>query len=90
MEDWYRRLPKVELHLHLDCCLSYDAVQRLDPSITPEAFHRDFIAPAKCRNLADYLRTPPHFVRLMQTEEGLRVAVEDLFGQLAAENVLYA
>jgi adenosine deaminase len=34
-------LPKIELHLHLDCCLSYDAVRRLAPDITPEAFRRD-------------------------------------------------
>jgi adenosine deaminase len=90
MERSFRNLPKVELHLHLDCCLSYHAVQRLDPSITADAYRRDFIAPAKCRSLADYLRTPPHFVRLMQTEEGLRVAVEDLFSQLAADGVFYA
>ena len=28
-------LPKVELHLHLDCCLSYDVVRRLDPTMAP-------------------------------------------------------
>ena len=44
-----RTLPKVELHLHLDCCLSYEVVQRLAPDVTPEAFARDFIAPPKCR-----------------------------------------
>ena len=42
-----RTLPKIELHLHLDCCLSYDVVQRLAPDVTPEAFARDFIAPPK-------------------------------------------
>jgi adenosine deaminase len=85
-----RRLPKVELHLHLDCCLSYAAVQRLAPEVSPEAFARDFIAPPKCRNLADYLRTPPRHVALMQDQAGLRLAVEDLFAQLAADAVLYA
>ncbi len=85
-----RRFPKVELHLHLDCCLSYTAVQRLAPGVSPEAFARDFIAPPKCRDLADYLRTPPHHVALMQDEAGLRLAVEDLFAQLAADSVLYA
>ena len=85
-----RQLPKVELHLHLDCCLSYAAVQRLAPEISPEAFARDFIAPLKCQNLADYLRTPPHHVALMQNEAGLRTAVEDLFAQLAGDAVIYA
>jgi FMN phosphatase YigB (HAD superfamily) len=31
-------LPKVELHVHLDCCLSFDAVARLAPGTTPEAY----------------------------------------------------
>ncbi len=85
-----RLLPKVELHLHLDCCLSYAAVQRLAPQVTPEAFARDFIAPPRCQNLADYLRTPPHHVALMQSEAALRLVVNDLFDQLAADSVIYA
>ena len=85
-----RALPKIELHLHLDCCLSYDVVQRLDPSVTPEAFARDFVAPPKCRSLAEYLRTPPHHVALMQSEEALRLVVDDLFAQLARDGVIYA
>jgi adenosine deaminase len=30
-----RTLPKVELHSHLDCCLSFDAARRIDPAIKP-------------------------------------------------------
>jgi hypothetical protein len=26
-------LPKIELHLHLDCYLSYEVVRRLDPDV---------------------------------------------------------
>lgn len=83
-------LPKTGLHLHLDCCLSYEVVRRLAPEVTPAAFARDFIAPAKCRSLADYLRTPPNHVALLQDEAGLRLAVDDLFAQLARDNVIYA
>jgi adenosine deaminase len=82
--------PKIELHLHLDCCLSYDVVRRLDPDVTPEVFARDFVAPPKCRSLAEYLRTPPHHVALMQSEEALRLVVDDLFAQLARDGVIYA
>jgi adenosine deaminase len=85
----FRTLPKVELHLHLDCCLSYEAVQRLAPDISPEVFRRDFIAPPKCLDLADFLRTPAHHVALLQSEEALRIAVDDLFAQLARDAVLY-
>ena len=85
-----RTLPEVELHLHLDCCLSYEVVRRLDPSVTPEAFARDFVAPPKCRSLAEYLRTPPHHVALMQSVEALCLVVDDLFAQLARDSVIYA
>ena len=83
-------LPKIELHLHLDCCLSYEVVRRLAPDVTPEAFRRDFVAPPKCRSLAEYLRTPPHHVALMQSEEALRLVVDDLFAQLGRDGVIYA
>src|SRR5882757_11387375 len=83
-------LPKVELHLHLDCSLSYKVVARLDPAVTRPDFDRDFIAPAKCTSLADFLTRAPRGFRLMQTESALRMVVEDLFEQLQADSVLYA
>ena len=85
-----RTLPKVELHLHLDCCLSYAAVQRLAPDISPEVFRRDFVAPPKCLDLADFLRTPARHAALLQNAEALRLVVDDLFAQLARDSVIYA
>jgi adenosine deaminase len=87
--DWHR-LPKVELHLHLDCSLSYAVVSRIDPSITPEDYGTDFVAPNKCANLMDFLSRVPRSLALMQTEEHLRLVTLDLFEQLVADNVLYA
>lgn len=87
--DW-AKLPKVELHLHLDCSLSYEVVSRIDPSITLEQYRRDFIAPDKCVDLADYLKRAPSSYPLMQTEEQLRLVTLDLFEQLREDNVLYA
>lgn len=37
----FRRLPKVELHLHLDCSLSYKAVSRLVPQVSREEYLRE-------------------------------------------------
>jgi adenosine deaminase len=85
-----RSLPKLELHLHLDCSLSYKAVARLAPGVTREEYLRDYVAPARCTNLADFLARAPIGFRLMQTEDALRLAVDDLFEQLAADGVLYA
>jgi len=87
--DW-AQLPKVELHLHLDCSLSYEVVSQIDPSITPEQYRMDFVAPAKCVDLADYLKRAPSSYPLMQTEEQLRLVTFDLFEQLREDNVLYA
>lgn len=83
-------LPKVELHLHLDCSLSYKVVSRLRPGTTEEEFQRIFVAPGKCRDLAEYLTRAPHAVALMQSEAALRLAVADVFEQLVADNVIYA
>ncbi|MGA2882667.1 MAG: adenosine deaminase [Bryobacteraceae bacterium] len=83
-------LPKVELHLHLDCSLSYAAVARLDESVSLEEYQREFIAPPRCTNLADFLTRAPRGFKLMQDEAALALAVEDLFEQLAADGVIYA
>ena len=87
--DWIK-LPKVELHLHLDCSLSYAVVSQIDPSITLEEYRTNFIAPAKCINLTDFLSRAPRSFPLMQTEEHLRLVTLDLFEQLRRDHVLYA
>jgi adenosine deaminase len=85
-----RSLPKIELHLHLDCSLSYQAVSALAPSVTREEYQRDYIAPARCANLADFLSRAPKGFRLMQTEDSLRLVTEDVFRQLVEDGVIYA
>ena len=83
-------LPKVELHLHLDCSLSYAVVSQIDPTITPDDYNSKFIAPTKCKDLMDFLTRAPHSFPLMQTAENLRLVVFDLFEQLREDNVIYA
>jgi adenosine deaminase len=82
--------PKVELHLHLDCAASFAAVAALRPGITMAEYRRDFVAPAKCTDLADLLTRPPRIVALMQTRDGLRLICDDVFDQLHRANVIYA
>jgi adenosine deaminase len=84
------KLPKVELHLHLDCSLSYEVVSQIDPSITPEEYRARFIPPPKCVDLAELLACAPSSYPLMQTEEHLRLVTFDLFEQLERDNVIYA
>lgn len=83
-------LPKVELHLHLDCSLSYAVVSRIDPSITLQEYQQDFNLPAKCTNLAEFFKRAPKGTALMQREEQLRLVTFDVFEQLQQDNIIYA
>lgn len=83
-------MPKVELHLHMDCSLSYKVVSQIDSSISRNEFEAEFIAPPRCTNLVDFLKRAPCAVQLMQTKDALRLVTEDVFEQLASDNVIYA
>ena len=63
---------------------------RLDASVTREEYLRDYVAPARCTNLADFLARAPKGFRLMQSEAALRAVTEDLFEQLVDDGVVYA
>lgn len=83
-------LPKIELHLHLDCSLSFEVVKELRPGITIEEYDREFIAPANCASLEEYLKCAQAPIAIMQTKEQLEAVTLDLFQQLKADNILYA
>ena len=82
--------PKIELHLHMDCSLSYEVVHQLDATITPAQYRQQFIAPAVCTDLADYITRADRAVDLMQTQKALRLVTLDMFRQLKREHVIYA
>jgi adenosine deaminase len=86
----YQHLPKIELHLHLDCSLSFKVVQQIDPAVTYEDYCHSFVAPPHCTDLVDYLTRAVKGFELMQTKEQLRLVTLDLFEQLKADNVIYA
>ena len=88
--DELRALPKVELHLHLDCSMSFESVRALVPEMTPERYRAEFLAPKKCKSLVDYFRYLGPPLALLQTREALRIQTLDLMRQLAADNVIYA
>lgn len=86
----FSHLPKVELHVHLDCCMSFEAVNKLRPQITLEEYNQKFIGPVKCHDLADFLTRALSGIEIMQTEDELRCIVFDLFEQFKKDNVIYA
>jgi adenosine deaminase len=88
--DTFQHMPKVELHVHLDCCLSFDAVSKLAPSTDRASYLRRYVGPERCASLAELLRYVDASLDLLQTRDGLRVAVDDLFAQLGRDDVPYA
>lgn len=86
----YRKLPKIELHLHLDCSLSYEVVKKIRPDTTPEDYQEIYVAPSKCTDLAEYLSCADASISIMQNREQLELVTLDLFDQLKADGVIYA
>ena len=86
----YNKIPKVELHLHLDCSLSFDVVNRINPLIEIDEYRSSFQAKPNSTSLKDYINCADRAIELMQTRENLELVVEDLFKQLKKENVIYA
>ena len=60
------------------------------PETTFEEYRSELIAPGKCNDLVDFLDRTVKMVSLMQSEAALRTVTEDLFAQLAADDVAYA
>jgi adenosine deaminase len=85
-----KSLPKVELHLHMDVSLSYEAVSHLAAEVTREEYARDFVAPVRCTNLTEFLSRSHKGYKLMQSEYALRHVTEDMFRQLADDAAIYA
>ncbi|EAA2616299.1 adenosine deaminase [Salmonella enterica] len=85
-----RNIPKIELHVHLDTCISYHCARMLMPSLNLRMFRMHFIAPNKCNDLSDFLSRITPQLDLLQTTCALRQAVDDIFDQLHADGVIYA
>lgn len=82
--------PKAEIHLHLDCSISYGVAAALVPGISPGQFRKRLVAPDKCINLKDYLTRAEAAIELLQDRRALQLTTLDLVRQLAAEGIGYA
>ena len=82
----FNKFPKIELHLHLDCCLSFDVVKVIDPSTTHDTYKKSFKASPNCSSLSEYISCADKAIELMQTKDNLELIIEDLFKQLKDDN----
>ena len=85
----FKNLPKIELHIHLDCSLSYETVKRLRPETTIDDFNNNFKASKSCSSLKQYIKCADNAISLMQSKESLELVMEDFFNQLIEDNVIY-
>lgn len=90
-----KRLPKTELHCHLDGSLSFSMIRTLAGLANislPESdddLKKLVVAPENTESLLEYLRTFDFIRPLLQTKEALTLAAYDVARQAALENVIY-
>lgn len=88
--DRWRRVPKVELHLHLDTSISFDVARQLEPTMSRDQYLAEFQAPPKVGSLTNFLTRAFRQVAMLQNAAALRLLTADVIAQLAADGVVYA
>ncbi|GAB4318732.1 MAG: adenosine deaminase [Candidatus Sumerlaeia bacterium] len=95
-EELLRRLPKTDLHVHLDGSLRFDTVLDLAekqkvklPSNDPDTLRRMLVMTESCKNLVEYLRAFDITLSVLQEYDALVRAAYELCEDHAAENVIY-
>ncbi len=82
------KMPKIDLHLHLDGSISIEYVKRRY-SLTDEEIKAKMIANEKCKDLNDYLTRFDYPISIMQTKEELEQVTIELLKELKSQNVVY-
>lgn len=85
----YSKLPKIELHVHLDGSVRLDtAAELLDMNINEVKY--DMVAKEKCLDLNDYLTKFELPKKIMQTKRNLERIAYELAIDLKNDGVIYA
>jgi adenosine deaminase len=92
-DGWYEKIPKVELHLHLEGAIPFEALWQLvekyggDPSLpNPEALATRFIY----RDFPHFIETWTWKNRFLRQYEDFTFIAEAVAGDLLAQNIYYA
>lgn len=91
-----KKLPKIELHCHLDGSLRVNTVIELakEENIKLHSYNHDevkklLIVPEECDSLDEYLKRFDLPIKVLQSKENLRRAAYELLEDAAKENVKY-
>lgn len=85
-----RQLPKVELHCHLDGSVPLATLYTLaeNEGIDPKKM-KAAVAPHKCQDLNEYLKSFDCILSVLQTQENLKQASAAVVTEAAKENIRY-
>jgi len=94
--EFFQKLPKTDLHVHLDGSLRLETIIELAreegvslPSTDPEELRRAMNIGQNCGSLVEYLKAFDITLRVMQTEPALYRIAYELAEDAARENVRY-
>lgn len=89
-QEIVHQLPKVELHCHLDGSVPMETLKKLAAKQPFDmALLDQIVAPAKCHDLEDYLKSFDITLQLMQTYDQLEESAFATAKAVAMENVRY-
>ena len=93
MVEAIRRLPKAELHQHLDGALrpatAVELAAEVGMPLSLEEARRRLVAPAQCRNQTDLLSYFDLPISLLQSAPALRRAAAELVADMTADGLTY-
>lgn len=95
-EEFLRRLPKTELHCHLDGSMRPETILELAeerkvrlPADDVDGLRKLVVLGEECKSLVDYLKAFDITLAVLQDEDALARAAYELVEDVAAENVRY-
>lgn len=89
----FRKLPKIELHCHLDACVRIETARDIGRELglpLPERLEDALLAPEVCGDLLDYIRRIDLALEVMQRAPDLTRVAGELVEDLAQDGVIYA
>jgi adenosine deaminase/aminodeoxyfutalosine deaminase len=84
--EFIERLPKAELHLHLEGSLTPETLRELDPSVSVQDARLRY----RCSDFAGFIEAFKWAVGFLRSADDYAFAARRLFEELARQNVRYA